>query len=288
MEKITDPVDDILAAHGMKGPWKRLTATGLANRIYATKDLVIRVAREHDEALRDARTESIAAPVAYAAGLVTPRMLVFDESGEIFERPYSIWERVHGETLGLISADPHSMPNTWRQIGYQMALLHNSVKPFEDSKNYLHTPTRALKLDLLLDELVTSEDLGLEIAEQVFKLIAELHLAVLEESKTCFLHSDVKDMNIMCTHNDEFLALIDWGDAGWGDPTFDFRQIPLTAMPYVLESYREAAPDMLGNTFKERFVWDKLSDLLGTVLVNPSITIPIDEFRAFLNDEIAD
>jgi hypothetical protein len=51
MENINDPIDEILAAHGMKGPLQKLTATGLANRIYATKDLVIRVAREHDEAL---------------------------------------------------------------------------------------------------------------------------------------------------------------------------------------------------------------------------------------------
>ena len=114
MENTLDPVDKILQACGISGPWELLNATGLANRIYATKDVVIRVAREHEEALRDARTESIAAPVAYEAGLLTPRLLVFDDSGDILDRPYSIWERVHGETLGLVSSGPHSMPNTWR------------------------------------------------------------------------------------------------------------------------------------------------------------------------------
>ena len=101
-----DPIDEILEACGLKGPWEPLPATGLANRIYATKDVVIRVAREHPEALRDARTESIAAPVAYGAGVLTPRLLVFDESKELLDRPYSIWERVKGQTLGLISSDP--------------------------------------------------------------------------------------------------------------------------------------------------------------------------------------
>ncbi len=131
------------------GPWEPLQATGLANRIYATKDVVIRVAREHPEALRDARTESIAAPIAYEAGLLTPRLLVFDESGELVKQPYSVWERVHGETLGLVSLDPHSMPNTWRQVGHQMAQLHVKVKHFDDPKKYLHEPERDLEIEPL-------------------------------------------------------------------------------------------------------------------------------------------
>ena len=126
-----DPIDRILEVCGINGPWEPLHATGVANRIYATNDVVIRVAREHSEALRDARTESIAAPVAYEAGLLTPRLLVFDESGELLDRPYSIWERIHGETLGLLSLAPHSMRNTWRQIGHQMARLHINVKQFD-------------------------------------------------------------------------------------------------------------------------------------------------------------
>ena len=112
MENIPDPIDKILQVCGMNGPWEPLYATGVANHIYATKDVVIRVAREHPEALRDARTESIAALVAYAAGVLTPRLLVFDDSRDLLDRPYSIWERINGETLGLLSSDPDSMPNT--------------------------------------------------------------------------------------------------------------------------------------------------------------------------------
>ena len=282
MINTTAPIDKILEANGIEGPWETLTATGLANRIYATKDVVIRVAREHDEALRDARTDSIAAPVAYAAGIQTPHMLVFDESGEFYDRPYSIWERVHGKTLGHISSDPRSMPNTWRQVGQQMAQLHVNVKPFEDTKNYLHEPTRELNLDSLLDRLFATGHFSQVLAKEVSTLIAELHPAVHEASNTCFLHSDVKDMNIMCTHDDEFLALIDWGDAGWGDPTFDFRQIPLMAIPIVLEGYRKVAPNLLGNTLNERIIWDKLHAALEESLENPSYEIPLKTFRHFL------
>ncbi|MBI9045477.1 MAG: hypothetical protein JEZ06_13385 [Anaerolineaceae bacterium] len=56
MENTPDPIDEILEACGIQGPWARFNATGFANRIYATKNVVIRVAREHPEALRDACT----------------------------------------------------------------------------------------------------------------------------------------------------------------------------------------------------------------------------------------
>jgi aminoglycoside phosphotransferase (APT) family kinase protein len=282
MEIIRDPVDQILEACGIDGPWELLPATGLANRIYATNDVVIRVAKEHEEALRDARTESIAAPVAYAAGVLTPRMLVFDDSGDVVDGPYSIWERIHGETLGLLSREPKSMPNTWRQVGHQMAHLHACVQPFDDPKQYLHEPKRDLDLNSLLEKLVSSGQMHPELIEEIPRFIDELRPAVLEEANVCFLHSDVKDMNIMCTRADELLALIDWGDAGWGDPTFDFFQIPLSAIPTVLEGYREVAPDLLGSTLKERIIWDKLERGMSEYLKNPSCSIPLDDFRQFL------
>ena len=89
-------------------------------------------------------------------------------------------------------------------------------------------------------------------------------------------------MNIMCTRDDELLALIDWGDAGWGDPTFDFRQIPLSAIPYVLEGYGDMAPEILGDTLKERIIWDKLHFTMEQSLENSSQVIPVAEFRQFL------
>ncbi|MFC2079393.1 phosphotransferase family protein [Candidatus Bipolaricaulota bacterium] len=282
MENKSDPIDEILEACGMNGPWEPLHTTGLANRIYATKDVVIRVAREHEEALRDARTESVAAPVAYAAGVLSPRLLVFDDSRDLVDRPYSVWERVHGETLGLLSCDPQSMPNTWRQVGQQLARLHSHVKQCDDPNQYLHEPERNLDLKSLLAELAATGEVNAGLTNTISKLIDELHAAVLEEADTCFLHSDVHAMNIMCTRGDDLLALIDWGDAGWGDPTFDLRQIPLLAIPSVLEGYREIAPDLLGATLRERMIWDKLGDAMEQSLEDPSCSIPVDEYRQFL------
>ena len=60
-----DPVDAMFARYGFSGPWSPLPPTGVANRIYATESVVLRVATEHPEALADALTESVAAPAAY-------------------------------------------------------------------------------------------------------------------------------------------------------------------------------------------------------------------------------
>ena len=276
----------ILDVYGMHGSWAPLDATGVANRIYATQDVVIRVANNHEEAHKDAKTESIAAPVAYEAGLLTPRLLVFDDSRNLLDGPYSIWERVHGETLGLVSDDPRAMSNTWCQVGYQMGNLHVNVKHVDDPHKYLHEPKRGLRLDALLEKLASTVHFDRNLTKEIAALIDELHPAVTEESKICFLHSDVKDMNIMCTYDDELLALIDWGDAGWGDPTFDFRQIPLSAIPIVLRGYRDVAPDLLEETFKERVIWDKLRGAMYAALSNPLSSIPIAKFRQFLNMDV--
>lgn len=283
MKNTPDPIDEILNVCGMNGPWKPLHATGVANRIYATRDVVIRVAQEHPEALRDAKTESVAAPVAYAAGVLTPRLLVFDDSKELLDGPYSVWERVNGETLGLLSSNPRSMPHTWHQVGHQLALLHVRVSQCDDPKGYLHEPQRSMNLKSLLDKLASTGRICRYLEKEISLLIHKLQAAVREEAKRCFLHSDISAMNIMCTRSDKLLALIDWGDAGWGDPTFEFARIPLLAIPYVLEGYREVAPDLLdGTTLKERIIWDKLDYALEESLENPSYSIPVDEFRQFL------
>src|ERR1044071_2922285 len=94
-------IDAIFTRHGERGPWAPMAATGIANRIYATDDVVLRVAVGSEESISDARTESIASPAARAAGVMTPSLLAFDDSRTLIDRPYSLWERIHGVTVGV-------------------------------------------------------------------------------------------------------------------------------------------------------------------------------------------
>jgi hypothetical protein len=77
---LDDPVDHILAVYRIPGPWQPLKATGLANRIYATSDVVLRIATDHSDAIPDARLESVAAPIARSAGILTPQRLRADQA----------------------------------------------------------------------------------------------------------------------------------------------------------------------------------------------------------------
>ena len=141
MNRADDSVGDILARQGIDGPWHPLTAPGLANRIYATDDVVLRIATDHPEAVEDARTESVAAPVARAAGVLVPRLIAFDDSRTIVDHPYSLWERVHGETLGLLPPTPR-LTATWAAVGRQLARLHGDVRDCPDPQGWLDRPDR--------------------------------------------------------------------------------------------------------------------------------------------------
>jgi hypothetical protein len=144
-------VDAMFARHGIPGPWAPVPATGIANRIYATREVVLRVATDHPEGVSDARTESVAAHVARAAGIPTPRLIAFDDSRTLVDRPFSLWDRVPGETLGLLALAASQLADTWRQVGRQLFRLHDRVRVCADPNGYLDTPGREMDLRPLLN-----------------------------------------------------------------------------------------------------------------------------------------
>jgi aminoglycoside phosphotransferase (APT) family kinase protein len=279
-----DPVDAILAAHGTNDPWTSLKATGLANRIYATADVVLRVATDHPDAVPDARTEAVAAPVAREAGVRTPRLLVFDDSRMLVDRPFSIWERVHGETLGSATLDVRRREGVWRQVGQEIARLHDRVRACPDPHGYLDTPAYALNLEPTLARLVDTGRASRTLAREVSQLLGELAPQVIGAGHgRCFVHNDLHEMNVMCTSAGGLLALIDWGDAGWGDPALDFAAAPLGMIPAALEGYGAANRITLGPCPEARIVWAKLHAAMDDAIDEPGRPIPVPLFRRWLN-----
>lgn len=278
-----DPVDEILAAYRVSGPWQCLEATGVANRIYATKDLVLRVATDHPDAIVDARTESIAAPVARAAGILTPRLIAFDDSRTIADRPFSLWERVHGETLGLTDLRGSLRQDIWRDVGQQIARLHELVRSCPDPNGYLDTPGRELDLAPVLDRFAACGHRGGPVVREIERLLSELSPLVSRDSggPDCFLHNDLHERNIMCGAQGGLLAVIDWGDAGWGDPALDFAAVPLDFLAAALEGYDNA--ENLGEYAEARIVWDHIHNTLEEAIDDPECTVPIAEYRRFLD-----
>jgi aminoglycoside phosphotransferase (APT) family kinase protein len=277
-----DPVDRILAAYRITGPWESLTATGVANRIYATRDVVLRVATDHPDAVVDARTESVAAPVARAAGVLTPRLIAFDDTRSIVDRPFSLWERVHGATLGDWELSWDARQEVWRAVGQQIARLHDGVRSCPDPDGYLEDTRRELRLDPVLRQFADSRPGSGELVREIERLIAELAPFVSRwAGPDCFVHNDLHEWNILCGREGGLAAVLDWGDAGWGDPALDFAAIPLERLNAALEGYGQV--ERLGEHPEARFVWDRLHNALEDAIDDPRRGLPVAEYRRLLD-----
>lgn len=259
-------VDAMFEQHGVPGPWEVLPATGLANHIFATRDVVLRVATDHRDGISDALTESVAAPVARAAGILTPGLIAFDDTRTLVDRPFSLWERVHGETLGLADLSNFAMARVWRGVGRELARLHVRVRECPDPNDYLDEPARQLDLRRAMRRLVESGTLDIDMARRVEAFAEELASGAADSIGFRFIHDDVSPMNIMCTTAGELLAIIDWGDAGWGDPALDFAAMPLVAVPAALAGHEEEAPGLLGALPEARVASYKLIDAVDDLL----------------------
>ena len=108
-----------------------LEDVGIFNSIYLVgSEYVLRVPRVAPPFVAAIRKESVAVPAARAAGVRTPALVVLDDSLEILPVPYAIYERVHGETLGMLDFGPEDTPRIWHQVGRDLARLHEGVDEY--------------------------------------------------------------------------------------------------------------------------------------------------------------
>ena len=102
-----------------------LRSTGIMHTVYALGDhLVLRVPKAHPEAVADTYTGSVAAPVAHAAGVRTPALVVFDDERDIAPVPLSVFERAAGEPLVHLAPIPKTLAPLWLELGRDLAVLH--------------------------------------------------------------------------------------------------------------------------------------------------------------------
>ena len=275
-------IDAMFARHGVPGPWEALPSTGLANRIFATRDVVLRLATDHPDGVVDARTESVAAPVARAAGILTPRLIAFDDTRTLVERPFSLWERVHGKPVGWTSLSPCQAADVWRGVGRELARLHMRVRECADPKGYLDEPARDQDVDAAVKRLVDAKKLDIKAAGQVEQLTKGLRPYIATIIETRFIHGDIHPMNIMCSADGELLAIIDWGDAGWGDPTLDFAAIPFDGIRSALEGYKAEAPGSLGAFPEARIAWNKVLDGVDDLWDTPGRPLDLEALQGFM------
>jgi aminoglycoside phosphotransferase (APT) family kinase protein len=254
-----ETLNEIGERHGLDAgeitPWKD---TGIFNAIYQFGGQhVLRIPRDAPPFVEAIRKESVAVPAALAAGVRTPGLTAFDDSLDLLPVPYAIYERVPGEDLGELDLGPADTPGVWREVGRDLARLHEGVG--EDG------PVTGLECEPLPDPRPLPEELasaGYFTSEEArwlsgwLDLLAPFALAPIPQR---FRHGDLQTTNVMVRPDPPtYLALIDWGACGWGDAAHDFAGIPLRAVPSMLTGYREVAPLPEDETAEARILWRHL------------------------------
>jgi Ser/Thr protein kinase RdoA (MazF antagonist) len=89
------------------------------------------------------------------------------------------------------------------------------------------------------------------------------------------VHGDVHAGNIL-VDDGMYRALLDWDDAGWGDPTTDFVQLPTRALDAALTGYRSVAALDGDDTAEQRILWDKLLGAMARLRLEPSPPVSIE------------
>ena len=221
--------------------------------------------------------------VARAAGLPVPQLIAFDDSREITAGPYSIWERIHGETLGLYRPDPEAVPDTWRAVGRQLARLHTTVTdaPIRTAGSI----SRSIPITMRFAHWRRPQRRGLvpKAPRSSSGWSRSKRRSRPGRTARCFLHYDVHDMNLMCGADGSLMAIIDWGDAGWGDPALELSELPIRAIPYVLDGYRQGAGSLLGDAPEARILADQLWCGLEDLRDRGRFSRDIGELRQFVS-----
>ncbi len=275
---LPDPVPvsaDALAAIRIRsglpdGPARQLPSLGITNTIYLLGEgVILRVPRDHPRFIQTVYTEAIAAPIAHASGVRTPKLLVFDDTCDLLPVPYTLYERAPGVALGIACDDPAQAAEAWRALGRELARLHATVE----------RRGRAVELELddPPDPRVWAERLAVEgyitatEARWLNGWLERLAPAALADVAPCFLHADTQATNVMVHPADlSFAALIDWGDARWGDPARDFIGMPPRAAPWVVQGYREARHDSALDGLEERIMWSDIALALRQLARGPA------------------
>jgi len=275
LELTAEQLRAIVDRHGIsvgEDDVQRVNSMGIVHSIYALgKSSLLRVPKLHPYALADAYTGSVAAPAAVRAGVSTPRLLVFDESCDIAPVPFSIFERVHALPLSdRLGSDPQKYWQIWRELGHQLAILHANVTAVPDPDGHLDAHDRLQDPEPLLVELERSGYLGNEAAPWARDALDRLRPAVPPANTFHrFIHGDVTATNVL-VRDDTFHYIIDWDDAGWGDPAMDLVSLPLRVVDAALVGYRSVMPLDGDDTAEQRILWDKLIGALARLRLPPT------------------
>ncbi len=250
-----------LIAHGIDAPFQLHADLGFVNWVYFVgDDLVLRITKEgiSDE---DARTEAVAVPAVCSAGLRTPALIEFDSSHACLSATVTLYKRANGVTLGQTHVESIRLPPLYQDIGREVGRLHHLVKSVPDPQGWLDRPC-FFDARSELDRARKSQKIEAVSYEWIAAWLDSLEPAFETEAPRVFLHNDLHPFNTLVSLDPLRLeAVLDWGDAGWGDPVLDFGTLPIWAIDWVLSGYEEVMGEV-DDGFMGRLVWHDIGAAL--------------------------
>ena len=223
------------------GPFVSLLENGIFNAHYSLgSDLVLRVPRNHPEHFAALRREAIAVPAARNAGVKVPELVAIDDSCELLPCPFAVYRRVNGQTLESLEFPPALAADVWRELGRDLHRTH-AIDPDESNRS-LPPPGPLPDPREMVEAYASSGWFTRTEAGWLLAWLSRLASLALQPARSRFVHGDTQGSNVMvCPGPLQYVALMDWGSAAWGAQVDDFAVVPLSAVPFMLEGYREVA-----------------------------------------------
>lgn len=192
----------------------------------------------------------MAAPAAARLGIPVAALIALDTSRSLIPRDVTLWERLAGD-------HPDGASSVWLEVARQLAVLHDAELAWPPHTVRDDAPVRHAALPAVAQKL---QHLGAlqEVAAWAARLEAFSAPADLKTS----IHGDIHRFNVLSGPEDELVALLDWGDAGWGDPAYDLARAPLEALAPMLAAYEAASRRGLGPDARGRILRYRLGRLL--------------------------
>lgn len=230
-------IKKIARHHGLKGGVKLLPNGGMVNEAWSIgNDLVLRITFK-ENCDDEAALEEVVVPIVVAAGIRTPKLVVCDLTKTLAPRPYTIYERAEGVLLGYVDGDPETFEPLYFDIGREIARL-GRVEPGPAERKKIGGG-REMNVRRALQKAVDCGAVPPAQEEAIGKFINRLERHIGQVGWQCLVHQDFHPWNIFVDVDyDRMTAVIDWGDAGWGDPAVEFSSMPLVAYPAMLEGFR--------------------------------------------------
>jgi len=249
-------LEAIVRRHGLASlPIHRQPWSGAMNSLYELgNDHLLRVPLDIPQATRCIVEEAQVLPLLERHGIEAPRLVAFDDTRELIDVPYTIYRRVHGQSMDWWEVHNAGSPDLYRAIGAELATVHSRVTEFPGLPEILTTPSRSDPTALL-----SIPRLPLTARRWIERCLDHLRDVVDDQPSPRFLHADVRPGNTI-VRDGQLAALIDWGSAGWGDPALEFSALWVWAIPSALEGYRSVSD--LDERAEARIVWDHLIRVL--------------------------